>query len=239
MNKSMLISVVICSIATLTPANSSAALLASGDTIALAGTTVAMQPELAGTVILDSSIYDSVAPSGNNVFQVGIEVTNRVVRSTLDGSLIFAPRIVPTLNNTGGNFLIDRVVTDGFTDFTLDVNYRSDGLGDRGPNNASRSVSGDQLSFDFLFPLVVSNLFENPQEQSYFFSIHANATAYANTGSMSIFGRHLNYPGETFEFNYTGLAVPIVASAQVAEPIIRTLFFICLVCLLGFKNSQQ
>lgn len=225
MNKSMLVSISLSFIALITTFESKSTLLNAGDTIAIGGTTTLTSPELVGSVINDNVIQDIISPSGNNLFGVGIEVQNRVVRSHIDDSLIFMPRIIPFLNNTFGNFLIDSVVMSGFSSFMLDVNYLTDGLGDRGPNIGSRSLDGNQLSFDFLFPLVVSNRFQNPQESSYFLSINANTTAYANTGSMQIFGRHLDYAGETFVLNYSGIAVPVLA--QVSEPSTLILFLAC------------
>lgn len=225
MNKAMLISIGLGLIGLITTFESEAALLVSGDTIAVTGTTAAAQPELAGTVINDNLINGFVSPSGNQNFGVRIEVQNRVVQSDLSGNLIFAPRIIPNLNNSSGNFLVDSVIMSGFSSFMLDVNFRTDGLGDRGPNMASRSADGDILSFEFLFPLVVGNLVGTPQEQSYFFSLSSNATAYANTGRMQIFGRHLDYPGETFTLSYSGIAVPVLR--QVPAPLVFVMFLTC------------
>ncbi|WP_339771602.1 hypothetical protein [uncultured Paraglaciecola sp.] len=236
MTKPMLIGILLGSALALTPIKSNGALLISGNTIDLLGTTAIMQPELAGAVIHDEAIYDSVTPSGNDLFQVGVNIQNRVSRSDTDGNLIFAPRIISSLNNTSGNFLIDRAVISGFSDFELDVNYRTDGVGDKGPNSASRSFDGNQLSFDFLSPLVISNLFENPQQDSYFLSISSNATAFANTGSMSIFGRHLDYPDEVFEFNFAGIAVPTDMAIHVPEPALFTFLLTCFASLVVFKR---
>ncbi|AEE21728.1 hypothetical protein Glaag_0765 [Glaciecola sp. 4H-3-7+YE-5] len=233
MNRSMLIGILLCTLSTVTSNKSYASLLVAGDTIDLSGTTALLQPELAGMVIQDDILFNTISPSGNDLFVVGIQVQNRVVRSSVDGSLIFAPRIISNLNNTLGNFLIDRAVINGFSDYILDVEYKTDGLGDKGPNRASRSAGGDQLTFDFLFPLVVSNLFGNPQEDSYFFSINSNASAFATTGTMSIFGRHLDHPGETFKLTYTGIAVP---TEDVPEP---ALFSLLLLCITGLAFRQQ
>ena len=238
MNKTMLIGILLCTLSTVTSNKSNASLLVSGDSIDLSGTTAMLQPELAGSVIHDEILYDSVSPSGNEFFVVGIQVQNRVVRSNLDGSLIFAPRIISNLNNTTGNFLIDRAIINGFSDYTLDVEYRTDGAGDRGPNTASRSLDADQLTFDFLFPLVVSNLNPTPQEDSYFFSINSNGSAFTNTGTMSIFGRHLDYPDEVFELNYTGMAVPTESGVQVREPAMASLLLSCFAFLV-FRNQSK
>lgn len=240
MNKALVTGIAMSGMVLMASESANATLLAPGESIFLAGTTVALQPELAGTVILDDVNYAGVSPSGNGAFQVGFDITNRVIRSNFDNSLIFSPRIESVLNNTSGNFLVDRVVVNGFTDFFLDVDYRTDGLGDRGPTTSSRSADGDQLTFDFFFPLLVSNLFANPQEDSYFFSINSNATAYTTTGSLSIFGRHLSYPGETFEVSYTGLAVPTADNvAEVSEPGSLALHLTSLACLLGCTRSRR
>ena len=92
MTKVTLIGILLGSALALTSIKSNAALLVSDDTIDLAGTTAVMQPDLAGPVIYDELIYDSVSPSGNDIFQVGINIQNRVSRSDTDGNLIFAPR---------------------------------------------------------------------------------------------------------------------------------------------------
>lgn len=233
MKNKKLIAVVFGAIASVSSVHSTAALLVNGDTIALSGTTTAMQPELAALVENDNILYESISPSMNPLFQVGVDVQNRAARSFLTDNIIMMPRIRPVLNNTSGNFLIDKVVMSGFTDFVLDVDYRTDGLGDRGPNSVTRSVDGDQLSFDFLFPLNVPNLAPNPIEQSYFFSILTNTNAYSNTGTMSIFGRHLDYPGETFEFFYTGIAVP--APQRVSAPGVAFMFLL----FFGYIVSSQ
>lgn len=237
MKRAILIGIGMVILGAMPAKQSSAALLAAGDSVALSGTTTIAQPELAGLVIYDDLLLDSIAPSGNDLFPMGISVQNRVIQSTLNGNLIFAPRIIPSFNLTTGNFLVEQVVFSGFTDFVLDVNYKTDGLGDRGPNTASRSIDGDQLTFDFLFPLVLPNLFPNPIEESYFFSIDSNATAYTNTGSMSIFGRHLDYVGQTFEFTYTGIAVPI--TAQVSVPGLSAMFLSMVIGLFAVRTHRS
>lgn len=84
---------------------------------------------------------------------------------------------------------------------------------------------------------VLPNLFPNPIEESYFFSIDSNATAFTNTGSMSIFGRNLSYPGQTFEFTYTGIAVP--TTAQVPVPSLLVMFVSMLFCLFVFRRKAS
>ncbi|MDT0596486.1 hypothetical protein [Glaciecola petra] len=210
-----------------------ATLLLAGETIDVTATTFAEQPRLGGSVLHDEIIDDFAIIGGNPFFQVGVAVQNRVVRSTMTGELIFSPRIISLFNNTSGNFLIDSATIFGYSDFSLDVNYRTDGLGDRGPNQASRSADGDTLNFNFFTPLVVSNLFPNPQEDSYFFSLYSNATSYSLDGRMIIRGRHLDYPGESFTLSYANIAIPTIA--QVSSPAIFVLFFCALVFTLRSK----
>ena len=188
-----------------------AATLSPGGMIMVPGTTVAAQPVLGGTVINDdvqTQFIDIVSP----FFAIGTDVQNRVVRSSTDGTLIFAPRILTVFNNTGANFLVDRMVLTGFGDFAVDAAYRTDGLGDRGPTNASRSADGNTMTFDYGFPLIGSNLAPNPQESSYFLSLNTAATAFTLEGRISIFARQLDHPGETYRFDFGNIAVPAVAA---------------------------
>ncbi len=66
--------------------------LAPGVTVPLAGTTSAADPRLAGTVIADVNrafeVYDDIG----NLILTGV-VQDRVVRSTLTGTLVFVQRI--------------------------------------------------------------------------------------------------------------------------------------------------
>ena len=133
------------------------------------------------------------------------------MRSDADGTLIFAPRVMTTFNNTGANFLVDSVVLYNFGNFDVDVAYRTDGLGDRGPTTATRSADGNTLTFDYGFPLVGSNLFQNPQEDSFFLSLNTEATAFTLDGHISVFARHLSQPGTTYRFDFTNIAVPAIA----------------------------
>ncbi|MGB3553016.1 MAG: hypothetical protein WBA25_00065 [Jannaschia sp.] len=182
--------------------------LAAGDTVFLPGTTVAAEPGLGGTVINDNIVSDFIGLDANGFFGIGVDIQNRVVRSTLDGSLIFMPRVLTTFNNSGGNFLVDRMTLFGFGGYDVDVNYRTDGLGDRGPTSATRSGDGQDLIFDFGFPLVGSNLFQNPREDSLFLSLNTDERAFSLTGRISVFARHIDYPGQTYRFDYGGIAVP-------------------------------
>ena len=196
---------------------SHAATLDAGGSTFVTGTTAAAEPQLAGTVQNDNILTTPLlrVPDPDSIFFVGFDIQNRVVQSNTDGTMIFGPRIRFVANVTGGNFLIDSLELFGYGDFATDVAYRTDGIGDVGPTFAERSADGERLSFDFGFPIVVGNLVESVKQESRFLSIETNATHFENTGRATIFGRHIDYPGQTFRLDYAGLAVPTVAPVPV------------------------
>ena len=199
----------------------SAATLAPGGTIPMPGTTAAANPELAGVVIQDSVVSTpNVAVPALPVNFARFEVQNRVVESAVDAAMVFAPRILFGSNVTAGNLLVDRVEMTGWGSFGIDAFYRTDGLGDRGPTFGSRSADGDQLTFDFGFPLVISNLFAGPQEESHFFALKTDATAYENRGRVSIFARAAGDNFNTYRFDVGGIAVPALAPVPLPAPLL-------------------
>lgn len=212
----------------ISPAN--ATLLMAGDSELLSGTTLIAEPDLAGSELLNDTQSDlqyTFFPS--NFF--GGTARNRVVRSTNTGNLIFTPRFESPFNITFNDFLVDRIELFGFGDFTTDVNYRTDSLGDRGPNMATRSADGDSLTFDFLFPLVVGNLAAEPHETSRFLSIETNANHYNLNGRMLVHGRHPELVSGTFTLSYLNIAVPTNIN-QVSEPNFGLLLFAGLLLVL-------
>ncbi|MEM7472577.1 MAG: hypothetical protein AAF340_14605 [Pseudomonadota bacterium] len=194
----------------------SATLTAGGSTF-VTGTTSAADSDLAGVFRNDDILTTPLlrVPDPSSIFFVGFDIQNRVTQSDTQGTMIFGPRIRFVANVSAGNFLIDSLRLFGYGDFATDVAYRTDGLGDRGPTSANRSADGDTLNFDFGFPIVVGNLVGSVTEESHFLSIKTDATHFENTGRASIFGRHVDYPGQTFRLDYEGLAVPTVAPVPV------------------------
>lgn len=208
-----------------------AAPLAQGDTIFVTGTTVASNPELGDGVqqyaILTTNTRQ-VLPDANPLTNFAdFEIQNRVVRSDMDATMIFAPRIILRRNVTPYSLLVNRVEMWGFGDFGIDASYRTDGLGDRGPTTGSRSGDGQTLSFEFDFPLVVNNSFMGPQEENYFFSLKTDATAFENTGRLSLFAEAVGdpVPGREYRFDVGGLAVP-ADMAAVSLPVSLSLLTI-------------
>jgi hypothetical protein len=150
------------------------------------------------------------------------EVQNRVVESAVDGTMVFMPRILFGANVTTGNLLVDRVEMFGFGDFSIDASYRTDGLGDRGPTFASRSADGETLDFTFGFPLVINSLVGGVLEESYFFALKSDATAFENTGRISIFARAEGDDFNTYRFDVGGLAVPTVVPLPASLPLLAS-----------------
>lgn len=219
------------------PTLAAAVPLGFGQTVMLNGTTSAMQPELAGPIINDDVQTDFLVVGNNNLFQIGTSLQNRVQRSAVDGTMIFGPRLSTIFNNTSGNFLVDRLELYNFGGYDVDANYRTDGVGDRGPTRASRSADGDTLTFNYDFPLVGSNLFQNPQEDSYFLSLKTNATSYSLDGRISVFARHVDFPNQTFRFDFGNIAVPDMAPVPVPASLVMLLSAIGLGGLWGRRKA--
>jgi hypothetical protein len=112
-------------------------IVTTGGTVSLRGTTLAARPELAGTVL-----EDRLRPFANGPV-TGV-LQERIVRSSVDNTLAFYYRIKEL---TGG------VVTYiALTDWpllelgSLDMDYRIDGLGERGP---ATGAAMNPTRFDF------------------------------------------------------------------------------------------
>lgn len=191
--------------------------LLPGNTAFLNGTNAITNPELNGTVINDNIAgYLSIHPESPH-FVFGHQYQNRVVRSDETGTVVIAPRLRDSFNVTGGQALIDSFSIDGYAGWEVDVNYRTDGDGDRGPTSVDRSDDGNVLTFSFGFPLVIGNLLGMVQEESFFINILTNAPEFTTTGTATLFGRHLDYPDEIFEASIGGIAVPS-STVSVSEP---------------------
>lgn len=191
-----------------------AAPLAPGAVIFTTGTTAAGDPSLAGTVINDNLIPFEIDPTPVTPFvTTGGNVQNRVIEEDDSGTLTFAPRIRDTFNIDGGTLAIIAFGLEGFGMSALDVDFRTDGLGDKGFTSVSRSVSGDIMTFRYDDPLLVDSLTPpGRQETSFFPSIRSDATEYELTGRMTIYAQLTvgDVPtGDLFSVQIGGLAVPM------------------------------
>lgn len=211
----------VAGIIAVTAAPSLAAQLDPGDTIAIPGSTAASAPQTTGAILQDALVQSEnvYIPEGQDFAAAGFSVHNRVVRSAADGTMVFMPRIDFGFNITSSILLVDRIVMFGFGDYEIDASYRTDLEGDRGPTTGARSGSGNTLDFAFGFPFVISNLFQGPHESSFHFALATDATAFENTGGMSIYARATESEFSTYRFDVYGLAVPTEAPPPPPAPV--------------------
>lgn len=143
--------------------------------VALSGTTTATRPELAGPIIEDDLTPFSISGAGETLTG---NIQNRVVRSSVDGTLDFYWRILPTSGD--GDISAFRVT--GFAGLALDADWRIDGLGAAAPDTA-RYFGSDDGSVNFLFE---TNEVGVVDQSSHFFFLDTQATAYAKTGQFDL-----------------------------------------------------
>jgi hypothetical protein len=154
-----------------------ATVLAPGGAIALTGTTSAAQPELGGTVIVDDLIPYQIFGGGvgNPLLYEG-NLQARIARSDLTDNLIFEYRLREPTNGLNG--IMSTLAANDFAGWSTDVEYRTDGLGDKEPTRATRSADGSDVTFIF-----GNSLFSS--EESLFMHILTNAKAYT-TGQTTL-----------------------------------------------------
>lgn len=152
-----------------------AALAPGGFITPLPGSSIALEPQLAGSVVEDEvRIVEGTFTTSGNPFKV--EIQDRVVHS-VDGTYDFYYRITLTTKPDIYPLVVSR---DGFAGFTTNVGWRTDGLGDVEPSDAFRTADGDIVSFSWGFGDV-------PQgSQTRFFYVDTDAIAYAETATGRI-----------------------------------------------------
>ncbi len=175
--------------------------LPTASTVGLPGTTVAAHPELAGLVLEDVdqpfSFLDSTGHTLSGVVQ------NRVVRSSVDGTLDFYWRIKDTSGSSasGDPGAITAFRVGGFGNLALDADWRIDGLGTVHPNQAHRFPNPSFINFLFNAPALV------PTNDSVFFFLDTQATNYAKVGIYDFTGTGGN-----------GISASFATFAPVPEP---------------------
>jgi hypothetical protein len=159
-------------------APASAATLANGNN-ALTGTTVAAEPQLAGTIVEDEVSAFSFA-AGNGILSGSVQ--SRVVLAD-DGTYDFYWRITDTgYTGTDGERLKSlRLGGFGPTLVGSNANYRTDGLGSDGPDIAKVFAASGAVNFIFDGGLASGS-------ESYFFFIDTAAKKYAKTGRYDLTG---------------------------------------------------
>jgi hypothetical protein len=178
-------------------------------------------------IMNDNAITFRMDPTpASPLTDVGGRVQNRVTRQ-VDGSLNFLPRIRDTFNIDGGTFGITGFQLEGFGNFDVDVEYRTDGSGDKGPTSVSRSNSGDLMTFRYDDPLFIDAIAPSFQQESYFPSIATEAEHFDLSGSMTIFGQlfliDFGTPpqpgGDLISVTINGIAVPTTAPIPLPAPV--------------------
>ena len=164
--------------------------LAPGNFVNLIGTTHEARPELGGQVLQDTIRPFSVDLGGGN-FTSGM-IQDRVVRETGSGTLDFSYRIVNDVSSGGS---LDFVTRNSFAGFGTDVDFRTDGSGTIGPDQASRNAAGDEVLIDFFS----TNLLF-PGAESFFFFVKTDATDFDENGTGSL-AFSSNLGGGTFDFD--------------------------------------
>jgi PEP-CTERM motif len=182
----------------------------------LTGTTAALQPQLAGLVLEDRVIpfsFDLPVVFGVGGGTVSGALQERVVRSTLDGTLDFHWRV---FNDVSSKQPIGKVLVDHFLASTYDGDWRMDGLGEVGARYGAHAGDLVTFSFDDIFDIVrVGGI--APGSSSNFFYLDTQATHYSDTGLVSI---RSFCTGDVSRFCFSGQsgALSTFAPAAVPEP---------------------
>lgn len=197
-------------------ATAGAVVVAPGAGSPLAGTTSAANPNLAGAVVNDTLIPWAIT-DGMGTTLVSGSLQNRVVQSDLLGSLIFAPRLVDIVYGPSGAPDGLSLSLSGYGAGALDIDFRTDGLGEASFPLVARSASGDTL----LFPAVTG---APGFESSRFLSILSTATGFGLTGMFTLVATFGVDPGVSYSTTVGGLAVPGAGGGVIPLPAAAPLF---------------
>lgn len=187
-----------------------AVLLNPGDTLPLPGTTVAAEPQLAGTVLVDELIPFSFS-AGAGLGNITGEVQQRIVRSSVDGTLDFYWRVMNDPNSAAaiGSFRLGDFVSPEYN-----ANWRIDGLGVKAPDHATRFSGSFDSYVNFSFNVFSANPGDGllPGQSSNFFFFDTTATNYAKTATFDLTNMVQNPISGQFAA-YAPAAVPLPTAA--------------------------
>ena len=185
-----------------------------GGSSTLSGTTFAANPDLGGSAQSDLLLPFQIFDGGGSLLIEGV-LQDRVILSTNLNTMIFAPRL-RNISGVAGSRII-RLTVEGYTGFTTDIDYRTDGLGNLGPNSVDRATgAGDLLSFNYN-PNQIT-----PPNESLFISILTNAPQFFFTGRVTIYAQ--DTAGNTFSTVLNNTVSPskptvrIQSTANASEP---------------------
>jgi hypothetical protein len=187
-----------------TAGGASAVVLPADVPTPLPGTTVAMQPHLAGVVLEDVIQAFSFSAFGGTVSGT---VQSRVVRSSVDGTLDFYWQVVSDARSAGA---IQALRLGNFVTPVYDANWRADGSGDTAPSHA-RLFSSPSHAVNFIF----NNDAIVPGASSYLMFLDTTALTYTNTGVYDVAATGNNGFSEVFATFAPGTPVPEPASAAI------------------------
>lgn len=158
------------------PAFGAISTIGAGESAFLNGVSLAEDPTLAGMVVIDYlQPFELADPAGE---PLSASLLTRVSERTDTGELTFSYRVVDMAGSTGQ---ITSIVVSGFAGWSTGVEWRSDSLGDLGPQQAYRSVDEDTINYQFNPTLGFPNAFE-----SRFFFARTNAFDYNDLGTAVI-----------------------------------------------------
>jgi len=188
----------VASIAMALGGSAQAVILPLGNT-PLNGTTLAANPQLAGTAIEDDSVPFSFAAYGGTVTG---SVQSRVVRSSMDGTLDFYWRVFVDAGSAGPltRFHLANFVTPVYVG-----DYRTDGLGEVAPDSVFRSSGGN---LDFMFGQTPIG----PGQSSYFMFLDTQAVNYNHTALYDLWTPQVDAFSEQFATFAPAAFVPEPAS---------------------------
>jgi hypothetical protein len=147
---------------------------AGGAPVPLPGATAAVQLDLAGPVVQD--VQRPFSAGGVTGY-----LQDRIVRSNITGKLYFYYRVVLDRRSTG-RVTVVRKAGFGPAMYTIDADWRIDGLGTRAPVFAQRTADGNWVTFNHV---PVANGI-NAGESSRFVYIGAGTTQYKLGGQTLI-----------------------------------------------------
>jgi hypothetical protein len=148
--------------------------LLPGDTVVLSGTTTAARPELEGTIIEDEFVPVSFSDGQGGT--ISAVVQTRIVQEDVAGTLDFYYRITSFEETT--DLSITALRLSGFDSLATDVDFRTDGVGDLGPDAAIRFSPPDDQFINFLFGEDPANPTLAPGQESLFMFVKTDATSF-------------------------------------------------------------
>jgi TIR domain len=156
--------------------------LAPGQSLFLQGTTMAVQPQLLGRAIIqkDNVTEFSILNGTNEQIFVG-KMQDRVAKTKATGNLVFETRIQDTRPAHITGWRLTEFCRTGFKGLQVDVDFRTDGLGEVGQSTARRSGGdGDEICFKFLAGAGIK-----AGSSSYFFYIATTVKDFAPSGGRT------------------------------------------------------